>query len=79
VALSEFAAVQRYGRCQWNTGRSVDAADTAAPAPSRFQPLARKPVGADIQNFTSGVAIDRSVNWLPGIADARPDQLRPLP
>jgi hypothetical protein len=26
----EFAAVQRYGRCRWNTGRSVDAAHTAA-------------------------------------------------
>jgi hypothetical protein len=26
----QFAAAQRYGRCRWNTGRSVDAADTAA-------------------------------------------------
>jgi hypothetical protein len=25
----QFAAVQRYGRCRWNTGRSVDAAHTA--------------------------------------------------
>jgi hypothetical protein len=25
----QFAAVQRYGRCRLNTGRSVDAADTA--------------------------------------------------
>jgi hypothetical protein len=29
----QFAAVQRYGRYRWNTGRSVDAADTAAPGP----------------------------------------------
>jgi len=27
----QFAAVQRYGRCRWNTGRSVNVADTAAP------------------------------------------------
>jgi hypothetical protein len=46
---------------------------------SRLQPLARKSVGANIQNFTSSVAIDRSVNWLPGIADDRPDQRRPMP
>ena len=26
----QFAAVQQCGRCRWNTGRSVDAADTAA-------------------------------------------------
>jgi hypothetical protein len=31
----QFAAVQRYGRCRWNTGRSVDVADTAAPDPKR--------------------------------------------
>jgi hypothetical protein len=30
-----FAAVQRYGRYRWNTGRSVDAAGTAAPDPER--------------------------------------------
>jgi hypothetical protein len=24
----QFAAVQRHGRCWWNTGRSVDVADT---------------------------------------------------
>jgi hypothetical protein len=30
----ELAAVQRCGRCQWNTGRSMDAADTAAPDPN---------------------------------------------
>jgi hypothetical protein len=36
-------------------------------------------VGADIQNFTSSVAIDRSVNWLPRIADDRPDQRPPIP
>jgi hypothetical protein len=29
----QFAAVQRYGRCRWNTGRSVNVADTAAPDP----------------------------------------------
>jgi SAM-dependent methyltransferase len=29
----QFAAVQRYGRCRWNTGRSVDVADSAAPDP----------------------------------------------
>jgi hypothetical protein len=47
--------------------------------PSRLQPLARNPVGANIRNFTSSVAINRSVNWLPGIADDRPDQRRPMP
>jgi hypothetical protein len=31
----QFAAVQRYGRCRWNTGRSVDVAETAAPDPER--------------------------------------------
>jgi hypothetical protein len=31
----QFAAAQRYDRCRCNTGRSVDAADTAAPLPSR--------------------------------------------
>ena len=30
-----FAAVQRYGRYRWNTGRSVDTADTAVPDPKR--------------------------------------------
>jgi hypothetical protein len=29
----QFAAVQRYGSCRWNTGRSVDAADNAGPDP----------------------------------------------
>jgi hypothetical protein len=29
----QFVAVQRYGRCRWNTGRSVDVADTVAPDP----------------------------------------------
>jgi len=31
----QLAAAQRYGRCRWNTGRSVDAADTAAADPQR--------------------------------------------
>jgi hypothetical protein len=31
----QFAAVPRYGRCRWNTGRSVDVADTAGLDPSR--------------------------------------------
>jgi hypothetical protein len=31
----QFAAVQRYGRCRWNTGRSADVADAAAPDPNR--------------------------------------------
>jgi hypothetical protein len=31
----QFAAVQRHGRCRWNTGRSVDVADTAALDPLR--------------------------------------------
>jgi hypothetical protein len=30
-----FAAVQRCGRCRWNTGRSVDVAGTAAADPER--------------------------------------------
>jgi hypothetical protein len=34
----QFAAVQRYGRCRRNTGRSVDVADTAAPAPKQTNP-----------------------------------------
>jgi hypothetical protein len=34
--------------------------------PSRLQPLVRKPVGADIEDFTSSAAIDRWVNWLLG-------------
>ena len=47
--------------------------------PSRLQPLVRKPVGADIEDFTSSAAIDRWVNWLLGIADDRPDLRRPMP
>jgi hypothetical protein len=31
----QFAAVQRYGHCRRNTGRSVDVANTAAPDPLR--------------------------------------------
>jgi succinyl-CoA synthetase beta subunit len=33
-----FAAVQRYDRCRWNTGRSVHAANTIAPDPERASP-----------------------------------------
>jgi hypothetical protein len=31
----QFAAVQQYGRCPWNTGRSRNTADTAAADPER--------------------------------------------
>jgi hypothetical protein len=37
----QFAAVQQYGRCRWNTGRSVDVADTAVPDPSRTPSMHR--------------------------------------
>jgi len=41
----QFAALQRYGRYRWNTGRSVDAARTAAPEPfiARFSSRAETP------------------------------------
>ena len=40
----QLAAVQRYGRCRWNTGRSVDAASTAGSDPKETlaSGLARK-------------------------------------
>jgi hypothetical protein len=40
----QFAAVQQYGRCRWNTGRSVDVAETAAPDPkAEVHPLLARP------------------------------------
>jgi hypothetical protein len=35
----QFAVVQRYGRSRWNTGRSLDAAGTAAPDTLRTSTL----------------------------------------
>jgi hypothetical protein len=34
----QFAAVQRYGRCRWNTGRSADEARTAVLDPLHTSP-----------------------------------------
>jgi hypothetical protein len=40
----QFVAVQRYDRCRWNTGRSVDVADTAARDPKATFTLVRQTV-----------------------------------
>jgi hypothetical protein len=47
----QFAAVQRYGRCRRNTGRSVDASDTAAPDP-------KQPSGRAVQVALDGTRQD---------------------
>jgi hypothetical protein len=39
----QLAAVQRYGPCQWNTGRSVDVPDTTALDPKLSSANVMKP------------------------------------
>jgi hypothetical protein len=42
----QFAAVQRSGRCRWNTGRSEHVADTAAPDPKpKWSAICSRSVG----------------------------------
>jgi len=57
---TQFAAVQRYGRCRWSTGRLADAAGTAAPDPEWTLAAATRPVRETPQYSSAGAEYARS-------------------